>query len=167
MIQWMLAIWSLVPVPFLKPAWTSGSSQVTYCRSLAWRILSITLLACEMSAIEVSQEAGQVVWYFHLLKKVPQVIVIHTVKCFGMVNKAEVDVFLVFSCLFDDLMDVGNLTSGSSAFSKSNLNIWNSWFMYCWSLAWRILSITLLACEMSAIVRGSLSILWHCLSFGL
>ena len=51
MIQWMLAIWSLVPLPFLKPAWTSGSSQFTYYRSLAWRILSITLLACEMSAI--------------------------------------------------------------------------------------------------------------------
>ena len=51
MIQWMLAIWSLVPLPFLKPAWTSGSSQFTYYWSLAWRILSITLLACEMSAI--------------------------------------------------------------------------------------------------------------------
>ena len=51
MIQWMLAIWSLVPLPFLKPAWTFGSSQLMYCWSLAWRILSITLLACEMSAI--------------------------------------------------------------------------------------------------------------------
>ena len=50
MIQWMLAIWSLVPLPFLKPAWTSGSSRFTYCWSLAWGILSITLLACEMSA---------------------------------------------------------------------------------------------------------------------
>ena len=50
-IQWMLAIWSLVPLPFLKPAWTSGSSRFTYCWSLAWRILSITLLVCEMSAI--------------------------------------------------------------------------------------------------------------------
>ena len=49
------------------------------------------------------------IWYFHLLKKVPQVIVIHTVKCFGMVNKAEVDVFLEFSCFFDDPKDVGNL----------------------------------------------------------
>ena len=51
MIQWMLAIWSLVPLPVLKPAWTSGRSRFTYCWSLAWRILSITLLACEMSAI--------------------------------------------------------------------------------------------------------------------
>ena len=55
MIQCMLAIWSLVPLPFLKPAWTSGSSQFTYCWSLAWRILSITLLACEMSAIECGE----------------------------------------------------------------------------------------------------------------
>ena len=51
MIQWMLAIWSLVPLPFLKPGWTSGSSWFTYCWSLAWRILSISLLVCEMSAI--------------------------------------------------------------------------------------------------------------------
>ena len=51
MVQRMLAIWSLVPLPFLKPAWTSGSSRFTYCWSLAWRILSITLLACEMSAL--------------------------------------------------------------------------------------------------------------------
>ena len=60
--------------------------------------------------------------------------------------------FLELSCFFDDPADVGNLISGSSAFSKTSLNIWK--FMYCWSLAWRILSITLLACEMSAIVRS-------------
>ena len=76
---------------------------------------------------------------------------IHTVKGFGIINKAEVGVFLEFSCFFDDPVDIGNLISASSAFSKSNLNIWK--FMYCWSLAWRILSITLLACEMSAIVQ--------------
>ena len=64
------------------------------------------------------------VWYSHLLKNFPQFIVIHTVKGFGIVNKAEVDVFLEISCFFDDPMDVGNLTSGSSAFSKSSLNIW-------------------------------------------
>ena len=63
------------------------------------------------------------IWYFHLLKKVPQVVVIHTVKCFGMVNKAEVDVFLKFPCFFYDPMEVGNLISGSSAFSKSSLCI--------------------------------------------
>ena len=64
------------------------------------------------------------VWYSHLLKNFPQFVVIHTVKGFGIVNKAEVDVFLEFSCFFDDPEDVGNLNSGSSAFSKSSLNIW-------------------------------------------
>ena len=61
--------------------------------------------------------------------------------------------FLEFSCFFYDPADVGNLISDSSAFSKTSLNIRKSWFTYCWSLAWRILSVTLLACEMSAIVR--------------
>ena len=64
------------------------------------------------------------VWYSHLSKNFPQFVVIHTVKGFGIVNKAEIDVFLELSCFFDDLMDVGNLISGSSAFSKSSLNIW-------------------------------------------
>ena len=65
------------------------------------------------------------VWYFHLLKNFPQFVVIHTVKGFDIVNKAKVDVFLELSCFFDDPVDVGNLISGSSAFSKSSLNIWN------------------------------------------
>ena len=64
------------------------------------------------------------VWYSHLLKKFPQFIVIHTVKGFGIVNKAEIDVFLELSYFFDDPVDVGNLISGSSAFSKTSLNIW-------------------------------------------
>ena len=64
------------------------------------------------------------VWYSHLLKKFPQFVVIHIVKGVGVVNKAEVDIFLELSCFFDDPMDVGNLISGSSAFSKSSLNIW-------------------------------------------
>ena len=64
------------------------------------------------------------VWYSQLLKNFPQFVVIYTVKGFGIVNKAEIDVFLEFSCFFDDPADVGNLISGSSAFSKSNLNIW-------------------------------------------
>ena len=98
----------------------------------------------------------QVAWYSHLLKNIPQLVVIHTVKGFGIANK-EVDVFLELSCFFDDPMDVDNLIFGSSAFSKSNLNIWK--FMYCWSLAWRILSITLLVCEMSAVVFG-IAFLW-------
>ena len=65
-------------------------------------------------------EAGQVVWYSHLLKNFPQFVAIHTVKGFGIVNKA--DVFLELSCFFNDPADVGNLISGSSAFSKSSLN---------------------------------------------
>ena len=64
------------------------------------------------------------VWYFHLSQNFPQFIVIHTVKGFGIVNKAEVDVFLELSCFFNDPTDVGNLISGSSAFSESSLNIW-------------------------------------------
>ena len=64
------------------------------------------------------------VWNSHLLKNFPQFVVIHTVKDFGIVNKAEVDIFLELSCFFDDPADVGNLISGSSAFSKSSLNIW-------------------------------------------
>ena len=64
------------------------------------------------------------VWYSHLLKNFPQFVVIYTVKGFGVVNKAEVDFFLEFSCFFCDPTDVGNLVSGSSVFSKSSLNIW-------------------------------------------
>ena len=74
--------------------------------------------------MQISQEADQVVLYFHILKNFPYFVVIHTVKGFGIVNKAEVDVFLELSCFLDDPTDVGNLISGSSAFSKSNLNIW-------------------------------------------
>ena len=64
------------------------------------------------------------VWYSHLLKNFPQFVVIHTVKGFGIANKAKVDVFLELSCSFSDPMDVGNLISGSSAFSKSSWDIW-------------------------------------------
>ena len=74
--------------------------------------------------IQIFQEAGQVVWYSRLLKNFPQFVVIHTVKGFGIVSKAEVDVFLKLSCFLYDPMDVGNLVSGSSAFSKSSLNSW-------------------------------------------
>ena len=79
---------------------------------------------CFLTCIQISQEAGQVVWYAHLFQNSPQFVVIHTVKGFGIVNKAEVDVFLELSCFFDDSADVGNLISGSSAFSKTSLNIW-------------------------------------------
>ena len=79
---------------------------------------------CFLTCIQIYQESGQVVWYSHLFQNFPQFVVIHTVKGFGVVNKAEVDVFLELSCFFDDPTDVGNLISGSSAFSKSSLNIW-------------------------------------------
>ena len=65
------------------------------------------------------------VWYSHIFKNFPQFVVIHRVKGFGIVNKAEIDAFLEFSCLLNDSADVGNLISGSSAFSKTSLNIWN------------------------------------------
>ena len=74
--------------------------------------------------MQVSQETGQVVWYPHLFKNFLQFVVIHTVKGFDIVDKSEVDVFLELSCFFHDPTDVGNLISGSSAFSKSSLNIW-------------------------------------------
>jgi len=77
-----------------------------------------------LTCIQISQEADKVVWYSHLFKNFPQFVVIHTVKGFGIVNKAEVDVFLELSCFFYDPVDVGNLISGSSAFSKSMLNLW-------------------------------------------
>ena len=79
---------------------------------------------CFLTCIQVSQEEGQVVWYSHLFQNFPQFIVIHIVKGFGIVNKAEIDVYLELSCFFDDPVDVGNLVPGSSAFSKTSLNIW-------------------------------------------
>ena len=78
---------------------------------------------CFLTYIQVSQESGQVVWYSHLFQNFPQFFVIHTVKGFGIVNKAEIDVFLQLSCFFRDPVDVGNLISGSSAFSKTSLNV--------------------------------------------
>ena len=79
---------------------------------------------CFLTCIQISQDAGKVVWYSHLFQNFPQFVVIHTVKGFGIVNKAEVYVFLEFPCFFTDPVDVGNLISGSSAFSISSLNIW-------------------------------------------
>ena len=78
---------------------------------------------CFLTCIQVSQEAGQVVWYSHLLKNFPQFVLTHTVKGFGVVNIAEIDVFLELSCFSHHPADVGNLISGSSAFSKTSLNI--------------------------------------------
>ena len=78
---------------------------------------------CFLTCIQIFQEAGKV-WYSHLFKNFPQFGVIHTVKGFGIVNKAKVEVFLELACFLDDPVDIGNLISGSSAFSKSSLNIW-------------------------------------------
>ena len=98
--------------PDLEPVCCSMSSS------------NCSLLIC----IQISQEAGEVVWYSHLLKNFPQFFVIHTVKDFRIVNKAEIDIFLELSCFFNDKMAVGNMISGSSAFSKSSLNIWKFMF---------------------------------------
>ena len=98
--------------PYLEPVCCSTSSS-------NWP--AYIFLTC----IHISQEAGQVVWYSHLFQNFSPFVVIHPVKGFGVVNKAEIDVFLELSCFFNDPTDVGNLISGSSVFSKSSLNIWD------------------------------------------
>ena len=90
------------------------------------KMLMITLYPCSSNCCflickRIFQEAGQAVYYSHLFQNFPQFVVIHTVKGFGIVNKAEIEVFLKLSCFFNDPADVGNLTSGSSAFSKTAL----------------------------------------------
>ena len=92
---------------------------------------------CFLTCIQISQEAGKVVWYSHLLKNFSQFVVIHTVKCFDIINKAEVDVFLEFSCFFCNPTEVGNLISGSI-----NVYIWNNKLYYyrLWSF---LLPVTL------------------------
>ena len=105
---------------------------------------------CYLTCIQVFQEVGKVVWYSHLFKNSPLFAEIHTVKGFSIINEAEVDVFLEFSCFFYDPADVGFLISDSSAFSKSSLNIWT--FLVHVLLKpglsiLRILSITMLAWE--------------------
>ena len=90
---------------------------------------------CFLTRIQVPQETGEVAWYSHLFKNFPQFVVIYTVKGFSVVNEAEVDVFLELSCFFHDPTDVGNLISGSSAFSKSRLTMW-SYHMIQQSHSW-------------------------------
>ena len=102
--------------------------------------------------MQVSQEAGNVVWYSYFFKNTPQFVVIRTLTGFSVVNEAEVDVFLELSCFFDDPVDVGSLISGSSAFSKSSLYIWKFSVHMVYKPSLKDLSITLLACEMSIIV---------------
>ena len=108
---------------------------------------------CFLTCIQISQEAGQVVWYSHLLKKFPQFVVIQTVKDFSVVIETEVDVFLEFSCFFDDPTDVGNLISGSSTVSKSSLSIWKFSVHVLLRPDLENFEHSLLACEMSAIVQ--------------
>ena len=93
------------------------------------------------------------VWYSHLFKNFSQFVAIHTDKGFGVVNKEKVDIFLKISYFFNDPTDVGNLISGSSAFSITSLNIWKFSVHVLLKPGFRILNITLLACEMSAIVQ--------------
>ena len=104
---------------------------------------------CFLTCVQISLETGKVVWYSHLFKNFLWFVVIYTVKGFSIVNEAEVDVFLEFSCFFDDPTYVGNLISGSSAFSKSSLHIWK--FSVHVLLKPNLEDFTLLACEMSAI----------------
>ena len=135
---------------------------------------SFNLLSC----IQISQDTGKVVWCSHLFKNFPQFIVIHTVKSFDVVNKAKVDFFFWNSLAFSMIQRMLAIWSlVPLPFLKPAWTSGSSWFTYCWSLAWRILSITLLVCEMIAIViispaskecsNGSLNILWKCLSLGL
>ena len=136
--------------PYLQPSCCSMSSSK----------------CCFLTCIQISQKAGQMIWYPHLLKDFPQFVVIHVVKDFGIVNRAEVDVFLELSCFCNDPADVGNLIFGSSDFSKSSLNI-------C-KITVHVLSNPGLEnfADYFARVRwmqlcSSLYILWHCLSLGL
>ena len=87
-------------------------------------LFCVQSICCFLTCIQISQETGKVVWYSYLLKNFPQFVVIYTVKGFGVINKAKVDVFLELSCFFCNPVDIGNLISGSSAFSKYSLNIW-------------------------------------------
>ena len=106
---------------------------------------------CFLTCIQISPDAGQVVWYSHLFQNFPLFIVIHTVKGFGIINKAEVNIFLELSCFFDDPTDVGNSISGSSAFSKIHIEclevhgshtveawLGEFWALLCWHVTWLI-----------------------------
>ena len=109
---------------------------------------------CFLTCIQVSQEAGQVVWYSQLFQNFPQFMVSHTVKGFGIVNKAEIDVFLELSYFFNDPADLAIWSLVPLPFLKPVWTSGISQFTYCWSLAWRILSITLLACAAAAAAKS-------------
>ena len=121
---------------------------------------------CLLTFLQISQEAGKVGWYSQLFKNCPQFVVIHTVKGFGVVSKAEVDIFLELSCFFSDWTDVGNLVSGSSAFSKYSLNIWK--FSVHVLLKPSLENFEHYFANMCRVqLCGILNIIWHCLSLRL
>ena len=149
MIQWMLAIWSLFPLPFLKPSlniWKftvhillkPGLENSEHYFPSVWDECNCAVF---LAFFGVSVELLGIDYFQRAIIGVVLVCVF-----------IWIDVCLELSWFFNDPADVGNLTSGSSAFSKTSLNSGSSRFTYCWSLAWRILSISLLACEMSGIV---------------
>ena len=126
-------------------------------------------ICCLLTCIQISQETGKMVWYSHLLKNFPQFVVIHIVRSFSMVNEAEVDVFLKFSCFFYNPKDICNLITGSTAFSKSSLSIWKfsvhillksglENFEHFFTSMWD---------ECFCAFFSSLRVLCHCLSLGL
>ena len=110
---------------------------------------------CFLTCLQIFQQASKVVHYPHLFKNFPQFVVIHTVKSFGIVNKAEVHDFLELSFCLMIQPGVGNLISDSSAFSETSLNIWKFTVYILLKLGLHILSNTFLACEMSSIVQWS------------
>ena len=132
--------------------WSGGHSFDVLIFLFGTSLLFHVQLCCFLTCIQISQEAGQMVWYSHLFQNFPQFVVIHTVKGFGIVNKAEIDVFLELSCFSDDprMLAIWSLFPRPFLKPAWTSGIWQ--FTYCWSLAWRILSITLLACEMAEIV---------------
>ena len=121
---------------------------------------------CFLTCIQISQEASQVVYslvYSHLFQDSPQFIVIHTVKGFGIVNKSEIDVFLELFCFFDDPKDVANLISGSSAVSKSSMNIWKFSIHVLLKPGLENFEHYFAKCVRWEQLCGSLKILSHCL----
>ena len=106
---------------------------------------------CLLTCIQITQEAAQVVWHSHVLKNGPQFVVIHTVKGFGIVNKANVS--LELSCFLYDVTDIDIWSLVPLPFLNPAWTSGSSWFTYCWSLTWKMLSITLLPCEVSEIVQ--------------
>ena len=138
------------PTPF--PIWNQSVIPCLVLSAASWPAYRLLRRQVKWSGIPISL-------------RIFKFVVIHTIKCFSIVSEAEVDVFLELRCFFYDPMDVGNLTSGSSTLSKSNLNIC-SWFSYCWDIAWRILIVTLLDVKYGQLCN-SLNILWRCPFLGL